>query len=127
MRPDTQNWVDTALYDLETARYMLTTRRYLYVVFMCHLALEKMLKAHVTENLQTIPPRSHDLIYLISRSGLTLPDTFLEFVGKINNASILTRYPDNLQQAIQEYPRSVVKSYLLQTEEIIEWLRQALN
>ncbi len=127
MRPDTQNWVDTALYDLETAHYMLTTRRYLYVVFMCHLALEKMLKAHVTENLQAIPPRSHDLIYLIGRSGLTLPDTFLEFVGKINNASILTRYPDNLREAIEEYPRSVVKAYLQQTEEIIEWLRQALN
>lgn len=127
MRSDTQNWVDTAQYDLETARYMLTTRRYLYVVFMCHLALEKMLKAHVTENLQAIPPRSHDLIYLTSRSGLTLPDTFLEFVGKINNASILTRYPDNLQQALEEYPRSVVKAYLQQTEEIIEWLRQALN
>ncbi len=127
MRSDTQNWVDTALYDLETARYMLTTRRYLYVVFMCHLALEKMLKAHVTENLQTIPPRSHDLIYLISRSALTLPDTFLEFIGKINNASILTRYPDDLKQALQEYPRSVVKSYLEQTEEIIQWLHQALK
>ncbi len=127
MRPDTQNWVNTALYDIETARHMLTTRRYLYVVFMCHLALEKMLKAHVTENLQAIPPRSHDLIYLISRSGLILPDKFLEFVGKINNASILTRYPDDLQQAIQEYPRSIVKSYLQQTEEIIQWLHQALN
>ncbi len=127
MRPDTQNWVNTALYDLETARHMFTTRRYLYVVFMCHLALEKMLKAHVTENLGTIPPRSHDLIYLTSRSGLTLPDTFLEFVGKINNASILTRYPDDLQQALQEYPRSVVKSYLQQTEEIIQWLHQTLS
>ncbi len=35
-------------YDVETARHMLATGRYLYVVFMCHLALEKMLKAHVT-------------------------------------------------------------------------------
>ncbi|MEJ5311293.1 MAG: HEPN domain-containing protein [Anaerolineae bacterium] len=127
MRPDTKNWIDSALYDLETAKHMLTTRRYLYVVFMCHLALEKMLKAHVTENLQTIPPRTHDLIYLVSRSALTLPDAYLEFLGKINNASTLIRYPDDFQQALQEYPRSVVKSYLQQTEEIIEWLRQVWN
>jgi HEPN domain-containing protein len=47
VRPDIQNWIDSAEYDLETARHMLKTGRYLYVVFMCHLALEKTLKAHV--------------------------------------------------------------------------------
>lgn len=51
MRKDTSNWIALAEYDLETARHMLATRRFLYVVFMCHLALEKMLKAHVTEGI----------------------------------------------------------------------------
>ena len=106
---------------------MFTTGRYLYVVFMCHLALEKMLKAHVTEALQELPPRSHDLIYLISRSNLTLSENYLEFIGKINNASVLTRYPDDLQQVLQDYPRSVVKAYLEQTTEIIQWLHQNLK
>jgi HEPN domain-containing protein len=55
MRKDTQNWIDLAVYDLETARHMLATGRYLYVVFLCRLALEKMLKAHVTETTQTTP------------------------------------------------------------------------
>ena len=64
MRPDTQNWVALAEYDLETARHMLKTGRYLYVVFLCHLALEKMFKAHVTEAPQSISAKSHDLIYL---------------------------------------------------------------
>jgi HEPN domain-containing protein len=44
---------------------MLATGRYLYVVVMCHLALEKMLKAHVTEVTQSIPVKTHDLIYLV--------------------------------------------------------------
>ena len=55
IRKDTQNWIVLAEYDLETARHMLSTGRYLYVIFMCHLSLEKMLKAHVTEVTQTIP------------------------------------------------------------------------
>lgn len=29
-------WLEMADYDLETARAMLSTRRYLYVAFMCH-------------------------------------------------------------------------------------------
>jgi len=32
MKPDTQNWIALSDYDLETARHMLTTGRYLYVV-----------------------------------------------------------------------------------------------
>jgi HEPN domain-containing protein len=59
MRKDTENWIKMADYDLETAGHMLATGRYLYVVFMCHLSLEKMLKAHVTEVTQAIPPRSY--------------------------------------------------------------------
>ena len=43
MRSDTQNWIALAEYDLETGRHMLATGRYLYVVFMCHMALEKIL------------------------------------------------------------------------------------
>lgn len=38
-------WLDIADYDLETAKSMLTSGRYLYVVFMCQQAIEKLLKA----------------------------------------------------------------------------------
>ncbi|MCX7608232.1 MAG: HEPN domain-containing protein [Anaerolineales bacterium] len=51
IRKDTQNWIALAKYDLETARHMLATGRYLYVIFMCHLALG--------ENAQSACDRSH--------------------------------------------------------------------
>jgi HEPN domain-containing protein len=54
VRKDTANWIALADYDIETARHMLATTRYLYVIFLCHLALEKLLKAHVAEVIQTI-------------------------------------------------------------------------
>lgn len=41
-RKDTKNWIALAEYDLETALHMLGTRRYLYVVILCHLVLEKI-------------------------------------------------------------------------------------
>lgn len=82
LRKDTQNWLALAEYDLETARHMLVTGRYLYVIFMCHLALEKMLKAHVTEVTQTIPLKTHDLIYLVKKCALELPQNYLDFFGQ---------------------------------------------
>jgi len=127
MRKDTENWIAMSDYDLETARHMLASGRYLYVVFMCHIALEKMLKAHVTEITQTVPIKTHDLIYLVKKSELNLPQAHLEFIGKINNASIPTRYPDDLGRMIGQYPEPVVRGYLKQTEEALLWLRQHPN
>lgn len=106
---------------------MLATGRYLYVVFMCHLALEKMLKAHVTAVTQSVPPKTHDLIYLVKQIGLAMPQPYLDFIGKINNASVPTRYPDDLPKMIAQYPESVVRDYLERTEEVLQWLRQHPN
>jgi HEPN domain-containing protein len=127
IRKDTRNWIDLAEYDLETATHMLQTGRYLYVVFLCHLSLEKMLKAHVTETTQSIPTKTHDLIYLVKKSTLDIPPAFLEFIGKINTASIPTRYPEDLQRALKEYTQAIVENYLRQTREIIRWLKQHPN
>jgi HEPN domain-containing protein len=127
MRPDTANWVALAEYDLETARHMLITGRLIYVVFMCHLSLEKILKAHIAESTERLPPKSHDLIYLVKKSGLTPPQSHLEFIGQINNASIPTRYPEDLQRSLKEYPEPIVRAYLERTQEIVEWLRTALK
>ena len=127
MRPDTQNWIATADYDFETARHMLATQRYIYVVFMCHLALEKMLKAHVTEFTQSVPTKTHNLIYLLKKSNLELPQPFLDFVSKINTASVPTRYPEDIERAIKNYSAPLAREYLRQTEEILQWLKQHHN
>ncbi|MBI2832535.1 MAG: HEPN domain-containing protein [Chloroflexi bacterium] len=60
------NWLRSAEYDFETARHMLVTGRYIYVVFFSHLVIEKLLKALVTEVNDKPAPRSHDLIFLAS-------------------------------------------------------------
>ncbi|WP_300685615.1 HEPN domain-containing protein [Acutalibacter sp. 1XD8-36] len=38
-------WLDCADYDLQMAKAMLETKRFLYVGFMCHQTIEKGLKA----------------------------------------------------------------------------------
>jgi HEPN domain-containing protein len=124
LRTDTANWIALADYDVETAYHMLATGRYLYVIFLSHLALEKLLKAHVTEATQNIPVKTHDLIYLVKKCGLEIPEKYLDFIGKINTASIPTRYPDDLQRAIHEYPEPVAQDYLRQTKEVIQWLKR---
>ena len=60
----TANWLAQVDYDIATAEQMLHAGRYIYVIFMSHMALEKALKALVTEETQKLPPRTHNLIDL---------------------------------------------------------------
>ena len=124
MKKTTSNWLSSAEYDLQAAEAMLKGKRYLYVVFMCHLAIEKTLKALYAETRAEHPPRTHDLLLLLRRVELHPPSIHLDFIATIHNASIPTRYPEDLGSLIGQYPRPVANSYLAKTKRVIKWLRK---
>lgn len=124
MNKETKNWLEMVEYDITTARQMFKTGRYVYVIFMCHLAIERSLKAIVCEKMNKLPPKTHDLIYLINQSQVKLPDDLLDFVGMINNAGVVTRYPEDLSKLVSSYPKQVAKGYLDKTLEVIKCIRQ---
>jgi HEPN domain-containing protein len=118
-----RNWMAMADYDLETAKHMLKTGRYVYVVFMCHLALEKMIKAHVEMEENKFPPKIHDLKTLIKRANLQLPDDSKKIILLLNKASIPTRYPEDLKRSLATYTKEYCSSVLEETEETLQWLK----
>jgi len=66
-----KNWIATSNYDLQTADAMYKAGRHLYVVFMCHLAIEKMLKAILAHKYpEDIPPKIHNLVNLTQKTEL---------------------------------------------------------
>jgi HEPN domain-containing protein len=69
MNSKIQCWLDIADYDLETAKAMLKTKRYLYVGFMCHQVIEKGLWAYYVYALKETPPYTHNLMYLSEKGG----------------------------------------------------------
>ena len=103
---------------------MLQTGRYIYVVFMCHLAIEKLFKAILHEVAGSPPPKTHDLIYLLKLADVHMPDHLLEFIGKVNSASIVTRYPEDLSKILSSFPAAVARDYFNKAREVLEWLRQ---
>ncbi len=124
MRKDTKNFIKSADYDLKTAEFMLNSGRYIYVIFMCHLSLEKILKAIVTEATQKISPKTHNLIYLLKLGNIQLPSESFDFIAKINNANIVTRYPEDFSKILEAYPESVAEEYFCKTKEILECLKK---
>jgi HEPN domain-containing protein len=124
MRKDTENFLFSSGYDLTTAKHMFETGRHVYVIFMCHMAIEKLMKAIVAEVTDKVPPKTHNLIYLIKLANLNVPQDIFDFIAKINNASVVTRYPEDFKRLIEDYPEDIAKEYLKNTKKALQWLKQ---
>ena len=97
MKKEVQNWLKSARYDLEAYQSLFSAGIYIHIIFMCHLALEKVLKAKVEEVTDSEPPKTHDLNHLVRLAELTLDRDTLKFVSRISNLSVITRYPRDFQ------------------------------
>lgn len=124
MNPIVKEWLYQAEYDLETAKSLYRSRRYIYTVFMCHLAIEKALKAFVVKKTEKAPPKTHNLISLLKLGNVVLTTEQVKYISRLSLAGIITRYPEDLKQAIDEYPRHVALDYLKRTEDVIKCLKQ---
>lgn len=124
MLEETKNWLDMVDYDIDTARQMFKTKRYVYVIFMCHLAIEKALKAIVCEETNKFPPRTHDLILLTNLGKVEFPEDLLNYIGIINNVAVVTRYPEDLSKLVSSYTKAVAQEYLNKALKVIECIKQ---
>jgi len=102
----------------------LKTGRYIYVLFMCHLSVEKLLKAFYEAALKKIPPKTHNLIYLSKSIGLEIPEKFLRTVESLNDLSIVTRYPEDMDSLVKAFKRERVAEYLNRTKALLKWLKK---
>jgi HEPN domain-containing protein len=124
MKQTTRNWLRGADYDLQTAQSLWKARRYIYVIFMCHLAVEKLLKAIVTEDSTSLPPRTHNLYRLLELSHIEVLEAHKDIVAKLNTMSVATRYPEDVDALAGEVTRQIARNYLVQTEALLTWLKQ---
>ncbi|HRU06418.1 MAG TPA: HEPN domain-containing protein [Candidatus Brocadiia bacterium] len=118
-----EQWFMQAEYDLDTAECMLQGGRCFYAVFMAHLAIEKALKGVWQAKLRDAPPKTHSLVYLVEKLGLTPPAEVDEFLVTLNSASVATRYPDDLQKMIASYSEAGTRRLLDNSREALAWIK----
>ncbi|MEN6360954.1 MAG: HEPN domain-containing protein [Smithella sp.] len=121
-----EEWFKQAAYDFKTAEIMLENKRFIYAVFMCHLSIEKALKGLYQSSLNELPPKVHNLIYLVEKIGLTPPDTFHNAIFELNRVSIPTRYPDDLTRMNKIYKKKNTTEMIDSSREVLKWLKSQL-
>jgi HEPN domain-containing protein len=121
-----EHWLDIAEYDLETARAMQHSGRFLYTVFMCQQALEKLLKAIHIHQKGEEAPRTHNLSYLFELLDLPEDTEYLQTMTRLTAYYIKGRYPTYKQKLSQMLDKKASQVFLDETQEIYQWLKSQL-
>lgn len=121
-----KEWLKQADYDIDTAEAMYSSERYFYAVFMCHLAIEKAFKGLYVKILNEIPPKTHNLLYLLNKIGKRPEEGLEKFITKLNLASIATRYPDDLAKIQLAYNAEITSEMIAKSKEVLQWVKTTL-
>jgi HEPN domain-containing protein len=117
------HWRLSADEDWEVARGLVAGGKVRHGLFFAHLALEKILKAHVCKATDELSPPIHNLIRLVERAGLPLSQQQRELLAEANAFNIEGRYPGT-EMSLPSAEE--VAAYILRTGELLEWLNDRL-
>jgi hypothetical protein len=121
-------WLEMSDYDFDTANAMLTTKRYLYVGFMCHQAIEKILKAYWSKVSEEPPLKIHSLSRLAEKSKLDkeMSEEQLDFIDELEPLNIEARYPSYKERLMKSLTEERCKELIKQTNELRTWIKNKL-
>ncbi|MCL2740116.1 MAG: HEPN domain-containing protein, partial [Oscillospiraceae bacterium] len=89
-------WLELADDDLDTAKWCLKGDKLLHCGHLCHLVVEKALKAVVTDVTKEISPKIHDLPRLANIGNIydDLTQGEVTFLQELNTLQVEARYPE---------------------------------
>jgi len=125
---DVLYWIEISEYDLKVAEGMLEKGYYIYVGFMCHQSIEKLLKAIYVKNNNKTPPYIHKLDRLIEEAGIRFQFTEkeLSFVDELTPLNIQARYPVYKDSIYKLVSKNQADDILQKTKGLWKWLREKI-
>ena len=107
---------------------MLETKRYLYVAFMCHQTIEKILKAYWSNMLEEPPLKIHSLSRLAEKSGLDkdMSEEQTDFIDELEPLNIEARYPSYKERLMKSLTSDRCKELIEQTDKLRTWIKSKL-
>ena len=123
-------WEDIAEYDFETANAMLNSGRYLYVIFMCQQAIEKIVKGLFVYYNEEEPPRTHNIINVFEKTQFknlqSVSDKleeYRDFLEELLAFYISERYPSYKERLSATVDQKHAQQVLFKAKEVFSWLK----
>lgn len=129
MLKQTEYWLKEAFDNYETAQILINNKKYIEAAFFCHLTLEKIIKAFITDRTKQLPPKSHNLLLLLEKASLKseLGEEQMDFLANMNLYQIEGRYPGDREVLYQQTSVDEFNDIFKRTGVELEWLEQKLK
>jgi HEPN domain-containing protein len=124
----TRKWLERVDYDLQTADAMLNSGRYIYTIFMCQQAVEKAMKAYISNTGNEILP-IHNLRRLAENSGLIneLNEEKLIKLDFLSQYYINARYKEDITELSKGITKEFSEEIIVFTKETVKWVIQKMK
>jgi HEPN domain-containing protein len=121
-------WITQADDDWTAVEILFKGRKYLHSLFFAHLVIEKICKAlWIKFNEGNVPPRTHNLIQLLSTIPIELDEDKSEFMLSLNRFQLEGRYPDYLTKMHNICNESFTNSMIGETNKLRLWLLEKVQ
>ncbi len=120
-------WLNQAEDDWEAVDTLFKGKKYLQSLFFAHLVIEKISKAlWIKYNQQNIPPKTHNLNFILSQTPLKLSEEQSEFLLNLNRFQLEGRYPEYITKIQEICSYDFTHEILTRTKEIKLCLQENL-
>ena len=117
-------WVKQAEDDWGAAEALLAADKYVQCLFWAHLVAEKYAKAlWIQHNSENVPPKTHNIAFLISRTGINIPQDFMELMLMANRFNMEGRYPEYIQNMEITGNKDFAEENISKIKKLIVWLK----
>lgn len=118
-----QYWVAASELDWKTAEDIFdSNKNFHFCLFICHLVIEKLLKALVVKETNEHPIKTHNLLRLAEVAKIELATSDVQFLEELNQFQLDTRYPDEKFSLYKLATKDFTEERLNKTKKLRSWL-----
>ena len=121
-----QYWLSYANNDMDSAEFMLKSKRWFYTVYMCQQGIEKLVKGLYLLYIDDNIPRLHDINSIFDRFRDKLPERpsndQIELFDTLSQFYLKSRYPDYTSSLTSLITGEYAQLIYEKSKEAYQWL-----
>ena len=119
-------WKKSSDQNYATMNNLLKSKDYSWALFIGHLVIEKLLKAHYVKTQRKHALFTHDLLRLSTKCDLVVSSEYEEWLDDISTFNLNARYDNYKQDFFKLCTKEFTTVWVKRIEKIREWLIQKL-
>lgn len=114
-------WIESAEEDFQTAEGLIRLKHYHWALFLCHIAIEKVLKANYIKIKDQYPPPIHKLVKLAQDCRLVLTEAQLDDLKEMTTFHIEARYDVIKDKLYKKATKEFTLKYFKVTKKLLNY------